>query len=348
MNQNAPDAAASEQPAATIDQTAPASEQPQADQAPAPELTHAEIFDALEKMERGEDYQLPEHLAATAPAVAASPDPATVIPASEEPQEVPAAGEKGPPQRISVRGMNENTQRQFAEAAELVRTGQAADLAEAIGKLTAGTPAAPAATSVTPETAPAAPATAAPEVAAIATKIEELCEERLQAKMDYDTAKEDALTRQIESARIDLLRAEQSATARTAEVQSYQQQYDKAIDQLETDYPEAADETSQFYQDLSDKVDAAKFRNDPILADPKFILRMAADLKAKSKSSGPAAAQPQARATPAAPPARASRPVGSALAPAQASGHSMSPEEVSNLVHTIPYEDAMEVLKNLP
>ncbi|MEI6674452.1 MAG: hypothetical protein WCO57_04660 [Verrucomicrobiota bacterium] len=330
VNQNAP-VAASEQQAAP-DTTITAGEQPAVidQQAPA-EYSESEIYQILEAAERGETYEPTSEVKPPDATATPATTPASEQPAEETPEVQEAAKGK---QRISVRGMNDRARQQFAEAADLVRSGAAADLTSAIEILKE----AQAAPETIQQAAPAVP----DEVSAIATQIADLREQRRQAKADYDTEKEDALTIQIEDLQIERLRVEQSTAARTAQAMTYQQEYDLAIDQLEAEYPEAADETSAFYQDLSDKVDAAKFRKDPILADPKFVLRLAADLKAKSNGHAPA--QVQARPAPALPPARVSRPVGSALAAAQNQPARMSDDDLMKAVREMPMEDVARLI----
>ena len=333
MNQ-IPSDAASEQPAATIDPATDTSAQPQGDPTPAAEFAdHAAIFAALEAAERGEVYQ-PQ------PDVEEAPPAEVVAPVVEQTPATETIVPDKAPQRISVRALPAEQQRQLAQAVELVRNGQAADITAAILQIT-GDEFAPEALATAPDVPAAASAPVVPDdVTAINTRLDELREQRKQAIKDYDADAQADLTTAIEKAQLELLRAEQSATTRTAEVQSYQQAYDTAVDELETKHPQSTDETTPFYQILADKVDAAKARRDPALADPRFILRFADDVAAMLGT-----ATPQAKPTPAAPaPARASRPVGSALAPGQASAARVSTDELSDLVRTLPLGEAEKLI----
>ena len=332
--------------AASESSVSAAGEQQSAETSPAsPESSdYADALALLEQLERGEELQTIE------PAPAAITEEATAAEAAAD--EAAATGEGKKKQRISVRGMNERAQHEFAAAADLVRSGQATSLADAIQQLSATQQA----TSAT-ETSTTQPATAGPEsVDAIATKIAELRAQRKQAPADFDNDKADELTVQIEDLQIDRLRAEHAATARTAQVQTYQQEYDRAIDELEVSHPEAADETSPFYQALSDRLEAAKYRKDPALADPRFILKMAGDvakLLGTATKTAPAT-KPASEGTPRAPqatlqppPARTSRPVGSSLAGGQVAASRLTPEQVTAMIEAMPYEEKMALLKEL-
>ena len=315
-----------------------ASAQLQGGTQPIPEFADdSAIFAALEAAERGEVYE-------PTPVANQSPEPATIPPAVEQtPAELPEP-EKAP-QRISVRALPAEQQRQLAQAVDLVRNGQAEDITAAIMKI-AGDEFAPEAVAPVIQNASTEAGPAVPEeVANITTRINELCDERLQAKRNFNVDIEDALTREIETTRFELLRAEQSAAVRKAEAKNYQQSYDSAIDELETRHPQAADETSPLYQLLSDRLEAAKARRDPALADPRFILKMADDVAALLGTTRTPAAPAQApRTTPQPAPVRASRPVGSALAPAQAPAQRMTEEDISRLIQSMPIEDAAKLI----
>lgn len=300
-----------------------------------------QLMAALEAAESGEPP-----VAVTPAAPAASHAPAAPADGEgQQPGDAPPAEGDGPQTltkpkgRLSVRALPPEQQTQLAQALDLVRTGEAADIVTALSKVTGRTPAAPVAdpTATPAEGNPASPAESTPasnQVAEIQSQIARLREERREAKANFDGDAETTLTEQIEDLQLQLLRAEQAAAVAAVENRSYQETYQAAVEAVESRYPALRDAESTFSQLLDDRVAAMQARGDQDLADPRFIERVADDLAAKLGI--------QKGAAPPAPPARAARPVGS-FAPGHQSDARLSPEAARELIRNVP----IEVLQDL-
>ena len=157
-------------------------------------------------------------------------------------------------------------------------------------------------------------------------------EQRRQAVAEYDRPEELRLTEEIEVARMDQFRAEQSAATRQSTARNYQREFATAVEAVEARYPELGDDASAFSRILDDKVAAAKARRDAALADPNYIVAFADEVAEMLGQR--AAAAPIQR-----PPARPSRPVGSSLAPGHGGGQRLTREDVNRLVQSAPIAD---------
>lgn len=260
----------------------------------------------------------------------------------------PQAGTKPKP-RLSVRALPEDDQAKLATAIDMVRKGESKDIAEAILKLTgkpattAGETPAAATTDEGQDGAEQHQAEAQEEapsqsVADIKAKIKALREERRQAALDYLPSDDQLkITEEIEAASIELLRAEMAEKAAKQSAQSYQADFVSAVEAVESKYPESTDDTSAFSRILDDKVAAAKARRDPSLADPNFIIAFADEV---AEMLGQKEAPKQFQQ----PPARASRPVGTSLAPGAATAKRMTLQTARELVATAPIEDVRAAL----
>lgn len=344
-----PDAQPGEQPA-VVD--APGGEQPQ---------DRVNLQAQLDGLDGQGLASLLDHLnSAPAPASPEAPAPvATDVPAGEQPQEVvveaPAAEAPAqeeprstakPPNRLSVRSLPVDQQVQLATALDLVRHGKATDIHDAIRQAAGVTTEAPAATATTesPATteAPAAPAapTKPSAVAEVENRIKDLRAQRRQAHAEFNTDLAQDLTEQIEDAQVDLVRAENAARVSQTQAQSYQQDYDSAVDEMEAKYPDSLDEDSTFYRVLDDRVTAAQARKDPRLSDPRYILAMADEVAADLKVTG----QKKETTPPPAAPARPARPAGTTVAPGHGGAARPSADQLRALIAETPVEDLLAVM----
>lgn len=276
----------------------------------------------------------------TKPTVVNQAPPAGEQPHGEEDGIRSDDGATKPRARLSVRALPENQQAQLAAAIDLVRKGEHPNIASAILSLS-GVVAGEVATSNVqaidlPQPAPPA-ATPAPEVAEVQERLATLREQRKAAKLNYNVEEEIQLTEDIEAASIELFRAEQSAATRQVATRNYQSDFSAAVESVETKYPDSLDESTAFSRILDDKVAAARSRNDPALADPNYIIGFADEVAAMLGQAQAPAAMPR-------PPARASRPVGSSLAPGHGASPRLTLQDARNLVQTASIEDLKAAL----
>jgi hypothetical protein len=245
----------------------------------------------------------------------------------EEPQAEPAASK--PPGRVSQRFLPAEQQLENAEALALIREGKATDMLDALQSIRglkgqpSTTPAAEALPAATPD-APEPKDQTAPASAALAeleATLEILREQREQAEADYEDPKVKArIQSQIEDTIRQIAKADIDAERQRVQANSYNAEYQSAVDVLEAQFPESLDEDSQFYNLLDDKVTAARARNDAALHDPKFILKFAEEIQALLA--------PKTQGKPASAPPKATRPTGAAVAP----GHSQAPRPTQDQI----------------
>ena len=263
-----------------------------------------------------------------------------VVPTEPDADPAPAAK---PKDRLSVRALPDDKRSQIAALISKLSSGETDDLVSAALAVLGREAAAPAqtpdrqpATADAPDEPAAVPRqpepAVTPEVAAITDRIQALCEQRRQAVAEYDRPEELRLTEEIEVARMDQFRAEQSAATRQSTARNYQREFATAVEAVEARYPELDDAASAFSRILDDKVAAAKARRDAALADPNYIVAFADEVAEMLGQR--AAAAPIQR-----PPARPSRPVGSSLAPGHGGGQRLTREDVNRLVQSAPIAD---------
>jgi hypothetical protein len=235
-------------------------------------------------------------------------------------------------QRLSVRALPPDQQRELAQALDLVRDHQAPDVATAIHQLR-GTAA--------PVHQPAAPApdqaSAEAEVSHIESEIAHLRAQRDAASDDFDRPEERRLTALIEDrvgllaqARISVIHEQQYAAA-------YTERFESAVDELESRYPAVLDEHSSFHKLLDAKVIAAKVNHDPALHDPNYILKFAEELEGML--------HPTRRGAGAIPPKPATRSsMGNAVAPARTSAPRSTRADMEALIKNARAEDLLAVI----
>jgi hypothetical protein len=236
-----------------------------------------------------------------------------------QPEPTPAnQGQQGKNDSIRLRlsALPPEEQREAAEAYRLVREGKAPDLFEAYKQLrgTKDTDADP-----NSQQQAAAPPQDAEKPAIISELETQLSDARVrlkEARSTFDADAEDEIEAEIQTLLRNLakeeFKAEQERKQRSEASNNFQAEYDAAVDELETKFPAVLDDDSEFTRLLDDKVAAARYRKDPKLSDPRYILELAGEVDAiLNKPSG---RKPS-------PPPAIPRPNGAQVAPA----HNQSP-----------------------
>jgi len=317
-----PDDTLSEQPEIESTTVTPESEQPQNAAATINDLSEEQLLE----LATGDfpETTVPPVANEQPPTQSAQPESEQPPAAAEEPEKI-----KG---RISQRFLPPDQQLENAQAYELVRSKQATDLLDALQQIRgiAKLPAAsqPPAAEANPE-APAAqepPAASQPPASNTVTELEEqltnLRAQREEAEANYEDPREKArIQNQIEDTIRKIARAEAEAERQQAVAGNYQAEYDAAVDELESAYPDVLDENSEFYKWLDIKITAAEARKDPRLKDPQFILNFAAEINDLLTPKVPGKPAP-------APTVKAQRPTGAAVAP----GHSQAPRPTQDQI----------------
>ena len=298
------------------------------------------------------------------------PAPETVAPQSGTTPEQPAApasapveGEQPPPatgerndaprslQRLSVKGIPPEQQILLADAIRAVKSGEAPDLQTAIRNLSGEAPpqngeppAAPVAGETPPEGTGTVGTGETATVESLQSRLAELREQRSQAYLDFDQAAVAEITEKIEDTLLNIHEARLAQRETQSKVVDWQQRHETAIDAVEAKYAAVlADETSPFGKLLDAMVMSARATNNPRLADPNFIMDFADELAADLRIG---AGAPATRApNPSPPPSRASRPVGSTVAPGHTQAPRYTPDQVKQLIETATFEDILAVLE---
>ena len=260
----------------------------------------------------------------------------------EEPGEQPADEEEAEPEepkpvnrrRLSVTGLPDEDRELTAKAIAMVRDGQAATIIEAITALS-GAPASQKEPTDAFDEDPAPQPQAPPTLLELEARFDAASEELAESIREFDQDKQIALNKEIALLNRQILRAEQAEDSRKVEVSHYQNDYQAAVDEMETKYAELLDdENSPFADWLDDKVEAARARQDPALSDPRFIVEFA-DQIAKQVSRVPAA-----KAAPTPVPARPFKASGTAVAPA----HKAKPQLTSRQAEEFIEKASADVL----
>ena len=323
--------------------------------------TPGDIMQAIEGMDPGAIAALLDGNVPPTATVAATPEQnatqvATVDETTQDGAQPPAETTQAETQpgddlksmrRLSVRGIPPEQQNMLADALRAVRNGEAPDVVTAIRQL-AGEPAAAGGGAPGADEPGSTDATPATEInqsqpsgkAELLSKIADLRAQRKQATLDYDAPTIASLTDQIEDLMLEVHRAEAAETVVAAQVGDWQRQHDAAIGAVESKYADAlADPDSGFAEFLDNMVVAARASEDPALADPNFIVAFA-DKVASRLGIRPSAAGavPRVPSAPTAPPAKASRQVGSTVAPGHTQAPRFTPDQMRQLAETAPIE----------
>jgi hypothetical protein len=305
----------------------PASEQPPAGDTPVNDLSADELLKIITE-------ETPE-----AEAPPATPEPKTgeqPAKGDDDDEEQPPGSSK-PPGRLSVRALPADQQLELAKALAMVREGEASDPFEALQMLRGanGQPD----PKVEEDEADPEPQAQPAAVQTIEAKLAELREERKQAKRDFDTDEEERLTTEIEDTLISLQEAKMLAAAQKANEQqikaTYEDQYQSAVDELETNYPESLDDNSQFSRLLYQAQRAAIADNDPVIQNPRYLLGMAAEIKDLL--------QPKSGRPPSYPPPLP-RPTGAALAPAHSQVERFTEDQARAIIYDADPDDLLAEL----
>lgn len=134
-----------------------------------------------------------------------------------------------------------------------------------------------------PATTPTQPQT----VEAIDAKIEELKAERVRMRTEeFNFDRADEIGDEIAE-----LKSQRQFAAREAQeaqnaARTFAQREEQAVRTALRMFPDLADETSETYQRYADARDLAEFRNDPILADPEWPVRIAERIAGKGAAPG--------------------------------------------------------------
>lgn len=257
----------------------------------------------------------------------------------EQPEATKTTNKHDPLRRVPLGGIPKEQRELIANATELIRSGQAKDLAEAVAKLGGTLPAASEETpSDEPETSPTSRETtteAPSSVQAIKDRIAELREQRDAAKDVFEELEVRRLTNEIEDAHVDLIRAERAEERRLESQRSWDAMHDAACDKVEAKYPEAGDPTSRFSRNLENARIAFEAKNDMAKADPSFIEaladQVAEDLGYKKQA-------------PEAPKAKPNKPKGDQLAPGHGSAQRVSRTDAQRMIQEMDPEKLKELV----
>lgn len=257
----------------------------------------------------------------------------------EQPEATKTTNKHDPLRRVPLGGIPKEQRELIANATDLIRSGEAKDLAEAVAKLGGTLPAASADTpSEEPEAAPTnreATTETPSSVQAIKDRIAELREQRDAADDEFDKPAVRRLTNEIEDAQADLIRAERAEERRLESQRSWDAMHDAACDKVEAKYPEAGDPTSRFSRNLENARIAFEAKNDMSKADPSFIEaladQVAEDLGYKKQA-------------PEAPKAKPNKPKGDQLAPGHGSAQRVSRTDAQRMIQEMDPEKLKELV----
>lgn len=324
--------ATSTEPAATSEQQAPQDAESRIAGATFEDLDAAlygDTSDAPEPVKQPAPEETPPEAAADeAPASEQQPEP--------EPEASPAPQPSGKTfDRLSVRALTPDQRKETADAMDLVRSGKAVDLLDALTQLRGVQPQSqqPAPSEQAPEPTPEAKPSSLSD---LEQRLVDLRGKRDEADDAFERQEVRRLTVEIEDLTLQI--AEARAEAKTnqrlqqQEHASYEVQVDAAFDAMEAKYPEATDENSTFFRLLNDKVAAAEARKDPALKDPNFIGVFADEIAGilKGAPKAPPPAKPQA-----APKA----PVGTVVAPGHTQATRFTESQALHAINNASFED---------
>lgn len=243
--------------------------------------------------------------------------------------------------RLRFTALSKEHQDETAEAYRMVRDGEAEDMLAAYQAIR-GIQADPEQAAYEQEEAPDlthqrntqdAPTNVVDELTG---QLAELRSQRKQARLDYDTDAEEEITTQIEDLSRKIAKEEAKAEAlaeysQRTEAQSrtqWSEQYDTAMDELESKYPDVLDDNSPFTRFLDAKIKAAQADSDPRLADPRYVMEFADELveEIKALAPKPSGIRPS-------PPPSAPRPNGSAVAPSQNTAQRVSDQQAAAMFY---------------
>lgn len=295
----------------------------------------------------------PEESGETPQAAIPAPEPQAPESTNQEPgkdvddeqDEPEQPGKTGSPKRVSVRSLPEDQQVMVARAVEMVRSGEAPDIATATSILsgkatTAPDPNASQQEPTNPEGVIDPELNQAPTLETLEAELTDLRNQRKVAKENFDADAEDELSVQIETKLLEL--AEMRATARIdakenqAKISSYKAEYEATVEQIEAQYPELQDENSPFSRVFDGMVAAARARRDVMLSDPKHLAIIAKEVSdilnvqpvTKTQTQTPLPAQPPRVI-----------PNGSAVAPTHIEGRKLTGDDALRYIQNASLEE---------
>lgn len=238
--------------------------------------------------------------------------------------------------RLRLSALPPEEQKEAAEAYRLVRDGKAPDLYAAYKQLR-GEKENDATTNAQP--AVETPAAAAPQPTIVAELESQLSEARTrlkEARDTFDADAEDTIETEIQNLVRKLakeeFKAELEQKQNSEAADNFQAEYDVAVDELESKFPDVLDDNSEFTQLLNDKLNAAQYRKDAKLRDPRYILELAGQVAAiLHKPSG---------RKPASPPA-VPRPNGAQVAPAHNQSARPSEDQMRAVIENATPEELL-------
>jgi len=243
----------------------------------------------------------------------ATTSPASVQPPGQESEEQDQ-GKKEKSLRLRLSALPPDQQHETAEAYRLVSEGKAADLLEALQQLRGVT-----AASSTPANAQDDDGTDTPPdnvqskpsaIQELENQLEGLRSQRKLARDEFDSDLEDQLTVEIENLSRRIAKEEIKAETQQKGIEQaenqFRSEYSAAVEELESQYPDVLDDNSEFTALLDEKLAAARYRNDPKLANPRYILELAQSVHALLDK--PSGRRPS-------PPPAVPRPTGAGVAP---------------------------------
>lgn len=291
-------------------------------------------------------------------------------PADDSADEPPANPAAPSLERISLKSLHPDDRKLIADAKEMVRSGKAAGLTDALAQLTqpeqpsTQEPGPSAGTS--PETSPDAepqddgaqaapqqqsqnPVDSDPEVTRLTAHIAELRTQRQTAVENFERDTEMTLTTQIEDAVAQLGFARADATNQLRQAQTQDQAFQAAVEEVNVAHPETEDNTSFFYFRLSQEVQTYENQRGSIRNSPAQLMVLADKVAKDIAAQTPAQPEPQpapqvsAKQPAVAPPAKAARPLGEA-APGVASTGRATPDQLQRFMNEATPEEMHSVL----
>lgn len=338
----------------------PSGEQPTAEPTPTPE--------AGAQPQNGEPQAAVTNILDTDPAVvlaflngsppplevAVAPDPAqaSTEPITTEGEEPPVVEPQAEPEpvkhaaRIRLTGLSDADQKLAVEARALVADGKASSLFEAMKTLAGDQPPVQAAPVAQAEPEPAVTQEPAPTVEALETKLTDLETRWKTAKENFEP-EEAELHLEILRTYREIGKAEQQAQVQKVEVQNYAQNFQTAVNELETKYEAVLDADPRFEKVLNALKVQAEAEGDARIGNPRYILDLAeeaAEMLGIQVGKPTATRNAQKVVTPApAAPIRAAKPVG-AVAPGHTQNAIPTPDQLKQSMQDIPVEDLARLL----
>lgn len=262
--------------------------------------------------------------------------------------------------RMNVGDLPETDINLMFQARDMVKTGQATDIKDAMLKLVGPTePATPASEKPPGETTP--PTVEAPpandNVQAIKDRIEDLKKQRVEARtVEFNFEKADSLNDEIAAAMIELKDAERASTVSASTATEWARQEADTLAAVTRDFPDLRDEGSELYQEYAAQHALAIANGDPVFNSPDWSQKLVDRANNRlARLTGSASPAPQRQPAPVnqpspgrqpVPPTKPSRPVGS-LGGSGADGPPLNSQQLQSLIESADPE-ALEAALSAP